>query len=160
MSRMYACTFDLTAVTAAIFDVFEFTPADDKPIVLHAVFLGQTTELGDAQEEQFEWSIRRGGTAMSTGSGGTSAAAGVALDASGAASGFTFEAMNTTEATFTTGVKLHSDSFNLRTGLQFIPTPEMRIACSQANGGMVVRIESTPVDSVSMVGTAYVEELG
>lgn len=160
MSRMYVCTFDLTAVTAAIFDLFELTPADDKQVVLHSVYCGQTTELGDAAEEQFEWSIRRGGTAMTSGSGGTSAAAGVALDGSGATSGFTFEALNTTEATFTSGVKLHSSAFNIRAGLEYRPTPEERIGCTQANGGIVVRVESTPLDSVSLVGTAIVEEFG
>jgi hypothetical protein len=160
MGRMYTATFDLTAVTAAIFDFFEFTPADDKPIILHAVYIGQTTEIADAQEEQMEWTIRRGGTGMSSGSGGIAAANGVGLDPSYAASGFTFEAMNTTEATFTAGVEVHHDSFNVRTGLQYIPTPEMRTQCSQLNGGFVVRCESTPVDSISFVGTAYIEELG
>lgn len=160
MSRMYVCTFVPTAVTAAIFDFFEFTPADDKSLILHAVYIGQTTEFGDAQEEQMEWTIRRGGTGMSSGSGGIAAANGIGTGPSYATSGFTYESMNTTEATFTTGVLLHDDSFNVRTGLQYIPTPEMRFEVNQANGGMVVRCESTPADSITFCGVAYVEELG
>lgn len=156
---MYSVTFDLTAVTAAIFDLFEFAPADDKPIVLHSVYCGQTTELGDVAEEQFEYSIRRGGTGMTSGSGGSGGTA-IALDGSGAAAGCVLEVLNTTEATFTSGVRVHGGTFNIRAGLEYRPTPEERIGCSQANGGLVVRIESTPLDSVSIVGTAYFEELG
>lgn len=157
--RLYACTFDTTAVTASV-DFFEITPADDKPVVIHAVFIGQTTELGDAQEEQLPWSIQRGGTAMTSGSGGSTAANGVTLGASGAASGFTFESLNTTVATFTSGVVLHRDTFNVRTGLQYIPTPETRPNVSQANGGLVIRLDAAPADSVSFRGTLLVEEQG
>jgi len=158
-SRMYVCTFDVTAATAAV-DFFEFTPADDKPIVLHALYIGQTTEAGDAMEELLPWSIQRGGTAMTTGSGGTTAANGVVCGPSGATSGFTFEAMNTTPATFTAGVVVHRDAFNVRVGLQYIPTPETRISASQANGGFVIRLGAAPADTISWTGSALVEEQG
>lgn len=158
-SRMYVCTFDVTAATVAV-DFVEFTPADDKPIVLHAVYIGQTTETGDTQEEMLPWSIQRGGSAMTSGSGGTAAANAVVLGPSGASSGFTFEAMNTTQASFTGGVVVHRDAFNVRTGLVYIPTPETRVSCSQANGGFVVRLGSAPADSISFTGCALVEEQG
>lgn len=157
--RMYSCTFDVTAATVSL-DFFEIVPADDKPVVIHVIDIAQTTELGDAAEEQLAWSIQRGGTAITTGSGGVAAAAGVAMGASGAGSGFTFEAMNTTKATFTAGVVLHRSAFNVRTGLLWIPTPETRPTVSQANGGLVVRLDSTPADSVSFIGTCLVEEQG
>lgn len=160
MSRMYVAYFDATAVTAAIFDFFEFTPADDKPVVLHSAFISQITEVGDAQEEFMEITIRRGGTAMTSGSGGAAGATPVGLDATYAAAGFTYEVCNTTEATFTAGVEVHHEAFNVRTGWQYRPTPEERLNCSQANGGFVIRCESTPVDSISFVGTAIIEELG
>jgi hypothetical protein len=158
-ARMYTVTFDVTAATVAV-DWFELTPADDKPIVIHSLYIGQTTEAGDTQEEMLPWSIQRGGTAMTSGSGGTTAANAVVLGPSGATSGFTFEAMNTTPASFTGGVVLHRDSFNVRTGLVYIPTPETRPSCSQANGGMVVRLGAAPTDSISWTGTVHIEEQG
>lgn len=159
--RMYACTWDGSGgdVTGTI-DFFELTPADDKPCQVHACIITQTTELGDAQEEQLRVEIQRGGTAMTTGSGGVAAAAGVSLSPSGAASGFTFEAGNTTLATFTAGVVLHREAFNVRTGWIYIPTPEMRPSVSQANGGLVVRLAAAPADAIRFQATLLVEEYG
>ena len=69
-SRMYVVRFTATAATAAV-DFFSFAPADDKPVVIHAVYIGQTTETGDAMEEMLEVKIERGGTAYTVGSGGS-----------------------------------------------------------------------------------------
>ena len=157
--RYYTCTYGPTAATVAI-DVFEFTPADDKPIILLGCTIAQTTEIKEAEEEQLEVKIMRGGTAMTSGSGGGAAANGVSVDASGATSGFTFENGNTTLATFTSGVTLLEDTFNVRVGWQYWPVPEARIACSQANGGFVIRMNSTPADSITFVATAYIGEDG
>lgn len=159
MGRMYSATFDATAATVAV-DFFEITPADDKPCIIHAIYIGQTTEVQEAQEEQLEIEIHRGGTGITSGSGGTTAANGVSLDPSGATSGFTFEAMNTTAATFTGGVVVHRDAFNVRTGYVYLPTPETRIQVNQANGGLVVRLGAAPADSVTFAGTILIEELG
>jgi hypothetical protein len=157
MGRLYTVEFGPTAVTTAV-DFFEIAPADDKPCLVHAIDIGQTTELGDAQEEQLEWSIRRGGTAYTSGSGGSSKTP-VLLGSDDAAAGFTAEVLNTTVATFTAGVIFHHSAFNVRTGLLWVPTPELRPRVSQANGGLVVRCEATPADSITFVGTLYVEEL-
>jgi hypothetical protein len=159
IGRGYTCTFGPTAETAA-FDVFELTPADDKPLTIVGCTIGQTTEFGDAQEEELEIKIMRGGTAMTSGSGGTTAANGVSVDATGATSGFTFEAGNTTLATFTSGVTLLEDSMNVRSGWQWWPPPEMWISVSQGNGGLVIRMNSTPADSITFVATLYVLEEG
>jgi hypothetical protein len=157
-ARMYSCNFTGTAATVAV-DFFELTPADDRPCIVHAVYLGQSTETGDAAEEMLPIEIHRGGTAITTGSGGVAAAAGVAL--SGAqTSGFTFEAMNTTAASFTGGVVVHRDTFNVRTGWQYIPTPETQIMVGQNNGGLVVRLGAAPADSITWWGTMIVEEIG
>src|SRR6266516_554887 len=103
MSRMYTCSFAPSAQTVAI-DFFEITPAANKACLIHAIDISQTTEVDDAQEEMLEWTIRRGGTTMTSGSGGTTTASGVIVDdGADTASGFTFEARNTTLATFTTG---------------------------------------------------------
>ena len=159
IGRGYMCTYGPTALTAAA-DIFELTPADDKPLSIVGCTIGQTTEFGDAQEEELEIKVMRGGTAMTSGSGGTTAANGVSVDATGAASGFTFEAGNTTLATFTSGVTLLEDSMNVRVGWQWWPPPEMWVSVSQGNGGLVVRMNSTPADSITFVASLYVLEEG
>lgn len=159
MAREYTCLLPSVARTVQ-FDPFEVTPADDKPITIHGIFLGQTTETGDAAEEQITVEILRGGTAMTSGSGGTgsvAAQAPVALDSADTASGATYDAGNETVATFTSGVTLWRDTFNVRTGYQMIFPPEDRPKCSQTNGGIVVRL-SAPADSITWVGTLVISE--
>lgn len=164
MPRMYICRVpDAEGGIARTvdFDMFEVNPAADKPVCLHAVVIEQLTETGDAQEEFMEWSVQRGGTGMTSGSGGTGSLAGVApqqVSSIDATAGFTYDAGNETEATFTSGVVLSRGSFNVRTGLQWIWTPETRPWCTDANGGIVIRIENAPADSITWVGTLYVEE--
>lgn len=158
MGREYAITFAPTAVTTAV-DLFEVTPAANKPVKIHAVYIGQTTEVGDAQEEMLAVEIHRGGTAMTSGAGGA-AATPVPLDPSDAAAGAVAEVLNTTLATFTGGVVLHRDAFNVRSGWQWIPPPEDRPTITAANGGFVVRLPSAPVDSITFIGTLVIEEIG
>lgn len=162
MSRFYTVELPKVSRTTS-FDFFELTPADDKPVRIVLIDIGQVTELGDAQEEQIEWTIRRGGTAMTSGSGGTGSVAGangVGRDAGiDPTSGFTYDAGNTTLATFTSGVVVWHSAFNVRNGLYFVCPPEGWFGASQANGGIVVRCENAPTDSIDFVGTMLVEEL-
>jgi hypothetical protein len=156
MGRMYVCTFSAVAVTDDQ-DCFEIVPADDKSVVVHACYLSQSTDVGDAAEEMVAINIIRGFTAG--GSGGSSFTP-LPLEASGAAAGFACEINNTTIATTGTSQIMHAEAFNIRTGWAYIPTPEMRIACSQANTSLVVRILANPADSLTMYGTLLVEEMG
>ncbi len=155
MGRMYSVSFENVAVTVAQ-DFFELTPADDKPIAIHAVHISQSTETGDAAEEMLRVSIIRGFTA--SGSGGSAPTA-IPLNPNAAAAGCTAEVNNTTVANTGTSVTLHSESFNVRGGWVFMPTPECRPVASQANTTIVVRLNAAPADSVSMSGTLYLEEL-
>lgn len=155
MGRMYSVIFEHVAVTAAQ-DFFEITPADDKPCAIHACYLSQDTELGDAQEEMLRVEIIRGYTA--SGSGG-SAPTPVPFGPNDTAAGATAEVNNTTVANTGTAVILWAESFNERTGWQFLPTPEMRPMVSQANTTLVVRLMAAPADSVTMSGTLVFEEL-
>lgn len=155
---MYAVTFAATAETAT-FDAFEVTPADDKPLRIHSIYISQTTEVGDAQDEMLSVTINRGGTAMTSGSGGSAATPIAVTSSANASAGFSAEVLNTTVATFTSGVVVHRDAWNVRAGWQYRPTPEERIGVSQANGGLTVTV-SAPADSTSFIGTMIVEELG
>lgn len=156
MSRMYSVSFTATAVTVAA-DLFEITPADDKPCVVHAIYLGQTTELGDTAEEQLGLTLVRGHT--TSGSGGSSATP-RPRNPSDAAAGFAAEVVNTTAASVGTTVTLHADSWNVRGPYQLIFTPETRPIVTQGNTTLVLRMTGAPADSVSITGTMYVEEQG
>lgn len=154
MARTYAVSFDGVAVSAAQ-DLFELTPADDKPIEIVGLFIAQTSDVGDAQDEILKYTIIRGYT--TSGSGG-SAPTPVALLPADTAAGFTAEVNNTTVANTGTAVTLHNDAFNVRAGLQLWFPPEARPSASQANTTIVVRIPA-PADALTMSGTIYVREL-
>ena len=155
MGRMYSVEFSKVAVTADQ-DLFELTPADDKPIAIHAIYLSASNLLADAAEEILNIKVIRGlGT---SGSGGSTSTPAV-LNPIDAAAGFTCEVNCTTPASSGTPIDLHSDSFNVRAGLQLVFPPELRPIATQANTILVVNLLEDPVGSTTMSGTCYVEEL-
>lgn len=151
--RVYSVIFSAVAVSAAQ-DLFEITPADDKPVNLLGLFIGQTSDAGDAADELLQVSVIRGFT--SSGSGG-SAPTPAPLDNIDAAAGFTAEVNNTSVATTGTSVTLHTDTFNVRSGYQLWWTPEATPRATQANTTIVVRI-TAPADALTMSATLYVQE--
>lgn len=153
MGRMYSITFTNITVSAAQ-DLFELLPATQKPVVIHALFLSQNSDVGDAQDEVLRFSIIRGHT--TSGSGGASVTP-VPLNSADTVSGATCERNNTTIASAGTAVTLHTDGFNVRAGLALIFPPEMRIRVAN-NNLLVVRIPA-PADSIVMDGTLYFEEV-
>lgn len=156
MSRMYAITFENVSVTAAQ-DLFEIGPAANKPIRIHSIYLSQSSDVGDAAEEMLRVKVIRGHA--TSGSGG-SAATPRPLNPSDAAAGAVAETNNTTIASAGTAVDLHAESFNIRAGWQYVPTPETRPEASQTNASIVVRLMAAPADALSMSGTLNFEELG
>jgi len=157
MSNMYSIEFENITVNAAGTDqeIFSVLPATQKPCILHAIFIDQNTEVGDAEEEMLRWKIVRGHTTV--GSGGA-AVTPQKLHPDTAAAGATARINDTTLATAGTAVDLHSGAFNVRAGLIYIPTPEMRITWKNAEY-LVVRMLSTVGDDLSMSGTLYFEEV-
>jgi hypothetical protein len=154
--RVYTVTFQAVAMTASQ-DLFEITPGDDKPVQFLGVFCGNSTDFGDAQDENLRWSVIRGFT--TSGSGGT-APTPRPTKRSDSAAGFASEVNNTTKATTGTTHTLHADAFNVRAGLAHWWTPETVPEASQADTTMVLRLESTPADSITFDGTLYVAEFG
>lgn len=155
MGRMYTVEFADVAVTAAQ-DLFEVVAAADSIVALHAIYINQNSDVGDAAEEMLTVKIQSGQT--TSGSGGTAPTA-VPLALGDAAFGGTVEVNNTTEASAGTIVDHHSDTFNIRTGWQYIPTPEMRKVLSPS-GRMTITLITVPADSLTMSGTVYIEEIG
>lgn len=151
--RIYTVPISAVAFTVQV-DAFELTPADDKPVEIVGLMLGQSTDFGDAQDEQLTITIIRGFTA--SGSGGSTPTPGP-VDQNDTAAGFTAETMNTTVATTGTSVKLHEDVFNVRAGYANWWPIGTEPKASQANTTLLVRI-SVPADSLTLSGTLYVRE--
>ncbi len=152
--RVYSVIFSAVAVTAAQ-DLFELTPADDKPIEIVGIELGQSSDAGDAQDEILQLSIIRGFT--TSGSGGTAATPSPMLPNDGSA-GFTAEVNNTTVANTGTTNTLYTGAWNVRAGyINWFPEG-CRPSATQGNTTIVVR-QTAPADSITMSGTLYVREL-
>jgi hypothetical protein len=137
------------------YDLFEVSPADDRPVALVALTLVVTSELAEAQEEWLRIAIIRG---HSTGGNGSATTA-RPVNPTGAASGFAAETLATTPASAGTGVTLLADGFNVRNGYSFGPLPlNFGFGCSQAQTTIVVRLMAAVVDDVTMSGTLWVAE--
>lgn len=153
MPRAYSVSFSAVAVSAAQ-DLFEITPADDKPVEIVGIELGQTSDAGDAADELLQLQIIRGHT--TSGSGG-SAATPVPKDPADTAAGFAAEVNNTTIASVGTTTTPHSTAFNVRAGyINWFPEGD-RIKANQGNTTLVVRL-SAPADALTMNGTLHLRE--
>lgn len=155
MGRMYTAIFSAVAVTAQQ-DFFEVVAPADSVVVLHAIYLSQSSDTGDAAEELLQVAIKSGAT--TSGSGGTAPTA-IPLSLGDAAFGGTVEVNNTTKASAGTIVTHHKDSFNIRTGWVYMPTPEARKVLSPS-ARLTVELLTTPADSLTMDGTIVFEEIG
>lgn len=161
MGRMYSISFSGVSVSAQQ-DFFSIKPATDKPIILHSCYIsnvGIAADAGDSQEELLSVLIVRGNTTI--GSGGTNPTA-RSLAAADTTFGPTTNVRvnDTTKVTGGTGLTIHSDGFNVRTGWQYRPTPEERITCTATDGFIAIQLASTPTDAILMSGTLYVQEEG
>ncbi len=155
-ARIYTVSFSEVAVTAAV-DVFEIIPGDDKPCEVIGLFISQSSDFGDAAAESIPYKVIRGHT--TSGSGG-STPAGVPLDRSGSAPGFTAEANNTTAATAGTTVDLHCGAFNIAVGEQLWLPEWCFWEVTQADSRLVVRLGTAPADSIDLSATIYIRESG
>lgn len=151
--------FAPSAQTVAL-DWYEITAGSGKLNTLHCIDLGQTTELGDAAEEQIEWAIKRGSSGTTSGSTpGTTIGPTVVQGTGDAASSSTVEVLNTTKMSGGTIVTVHRSVFNLRNGLLWIPTPEIRPVWASGER-LTIELVSAPADSVTWIATVYWEEQG
>lgn len=154
--RIYTVSFTATAVTAQV-DLFEIRPADDKPCEILGLFVGQSSDPGDAQAEMLGYSVIRGFT--TSGSGGSTPTP-APCERSDTAAGFSAETLNTTLATTGTTVTLHGDTFNAQAGEKLWLPEGCEWNVTQADTSLVVRLGGAPADSLTMYGTIYVREQG
>lgn len=159
MGRFYTATFKSIAVTAAQ-DLFEIAAPSDAVVVIHEWGLFQTTELGDAAEEQLLLTTNRGVGTVTSGSGGA-AVTPQQIEDGDSAFGGTVERNNTTVMAAGTGSleELEIFGWNIRVPLQRIYTPETRPVISPGNR-WTLELESVPADSITMHGFVTFEEIG
>jgi len=157
VGRVYTLTFDGSTIAAASgdYDLFEIAPADDNPVALHGLHLGQTSELGDAAEEQMRVSIVRGNATGGNGAATTPRP----LNPNDVAAAAVCETVGSTPASTGTPLTLDIHTFNLRAGLEVWWPPECRPKATQAQGLIVVRMLTTVADDITLAGTLYFEEL-
>jgi hypothetical protein len=138
------------AITTQI-DIFEIAAGANRPVTLLGFEIAQTSEIGDAMEEQIELLLKRVTGAPTSGSGGPAAAAirPVGQDNS-LASGATFENGNTTKLTGGTPEELKRFSWNIRVPLPWVPIPESRHDILVSDH-FVLEMVKTPADQIDKI---------
>lgn len=152
---LFGANFSAQAITTAT-DIFECTPAADRPVVIYGLTLAQTTDLGDAAEEVLTIGIYRDCTA---GSGGT---ANTEYNYNQAAIGSPTLATRSLGTASTGGTLIDIIPWNIRIPLLWIPVPEMRVKFSNiaAEGPVsTFRLISAPADSITVSAVLYWAEL-
>lgn len=159
LGMMYTGQTNGVAVTTQI-DFFELLAPADCCVIIRQIELTQSTELGDAQEEELSILIKRGVGTVTSGSGGTTPTP--SKTQSGfAAAGSTLEANNTTKMATGTGTitTLWASTWNVRAPWLWLPTPEFNIVLSPSER-LTVELGTTPADSITMNTLIVFEELG
>jgi hypothetical protein len=160
MSRGYSVPLSFTYTNAGgDFEIVYIAPGDDKPCKLRGLLISQSSEVGDAQEENIRISILRL-TATVTASSGGSAPTPTPMDSADTAAGFTARAGDSVVAT-TTGSAITCEEF----GWNERATPlerwwlDDRFAFKVKQGeALVIRGQSTVADDITMQVTAFIEE--
>jgi hypothetical protein len=160
MARIYTVTYTGTLTNAGgNADLFELTPADDKPIRLRGFSLAQSTEVGDTAEESLGLQVIHLAATVTTGNG-TSVTPTPVDTGVNVAAGFAAEANGATVATSSgTTTVLEDLAWNIRQSPfeRWYPERDFCPTVRQA-AALVVRCTSTPADDITIHITAWVEE--
>lgn len=156
--RAYAVVLPATATASAI-DWLELIAGASVAFELWGWRIGQTTELGDAAEEQIDFYVKRAAGSYTSGSGGNTGVARTPLKPGDAAATFTAESANTTKIAVGTGtlVTLLNDTLNVRAGEKEWLPPEMVFGCGPSQA-LAIGMTGAPADSITWVSTAFVNE--
>lgn len=149
--RIYRLPIVATAETAQV-DLAEINPTSTQMVKLLQVRLGQTSRVGDAQENELGIQLITGFT--TTGSGGNSSVTAVTDQGDAAFTG-TCKTLNTTLAVTGTTTTWNLGTWNVRTEFLWIPVP-----LNETPGGIwipnglraVIRTTAAPAASTTMNG--------
>lgn len=156
MGRVYKINASGSETAAG--DFLEILVPSDAAMSLHQVTVTQSTEAGDTESEQVTVAITRVTGAPTSGSGG-SAVTPTPASSGDAAAGITVEAFNTTDLSGGTEVTLWEESFNVMAGMNYLPIPSDQPEFAPSTRCMV-KLTSTPADSITFNVSAVVEEIG
>lgn len=159
MARGYIFPVNITSAFTAAIDVFELLTVTEKPVVLLGWEFGQISEITDAQDEVLTFVLKRVTGAPTSGSGGSTAAAGAVNLPNDTAGSATIEVGNTTKLAGGTSVDLARFDWYIRQPFIYAPLPEELIVVAGATR-LVLEMVSTPADSISgMHGSIRYAEL-
>jgi len=161
MSRIFTVSYTGTLTAAGgDCDLGLFQPADDKPILLKGFEIGQTSEVGDAAEENIRISILRLPATVTPGSGGSTPTP-QPMDSNNAAAGFTARCNDTTVATTSgTAATLGEMAWNERnTPFEKMYPDDEYSPRAQQGEGLVVRNQTSVADDISITLTFTLKEL-
>jgi hypothetical protein len=147
--------FNGVAITAQQ-DLFEINAPAAKAVRLLMVKLTQTTEVGDAQEENLSILFKRGQTTSGTG-GSNPTVVSLYGETAGTA---VIDANNTTKAIAGTITTFDSDVWYERAPFLWVPPTELLIPRITAGVRMTVELATTPADSMTCNGAIFWEEIG
>lgn len=150
MARMYTAQFTDVAVSAQQ-DLFQIE-ALVVPVTIHAVYLSQISDTGDAEAENLSILIRRATDVV------TDDIVEARLDLGDSAANADLAVNETTELVTGTEI-IHSEAWNIALPFVWLPPPEMRIVI-QIDEVVVVNLNTTPNDELTMSGTLYFSESG
>lgn len=160
LGRVYTAPFVAVAITAQQ-DLFYIKPAADKICIIEQCRLanvGGTADAGDAQEEDFDIEFLYVPAAVTASSGGTAPTPQPDL-INDAAAGFTARVNDTTKATSSGTIVVRDvDGWNVRSPYLWLPAPEHRPVVANA-AAFVVRLNTTPADSITVSGSLKIREL-
>lgn len=150
MGRIYSVSFTDVAVTAAQ-DFFQIE-AVTVPAIIHAVYLSQSTDVGDAAAEALSLRFRRVTDAL------TNVTAEAQLDTGDAVALADLNVNDTTP--LTTGAQtIHPENWNIAMPFVYLPPPELRIVVPVGDV-VTLNLITVPADSITMSGVMYFEEVG
>ncbi len=148
MGRMYTVQFSEVAVSAQQ-DLFQIE-ALITPVIVHAVYISQSSDTGDASAAMVSIQLRKATDAV------TDDLATVQLD-EGDATQTADVAINETTELVTGQLIYHSEVWNIALPWVWLPPPEMRINVKITD---VFCVNMNTTDTLTMSGTIYFEEAG
>lgn len=152
MGRQYLAIVEEVAVTTAV-DLVELVAPADAILKLHSLHVSQSSDAGDSEDEMLNILFHLGST---SGSGGTTPTASP-NELGDPAFGGTLEMMNTTQST--EGVFRWAESWNIRQGFIWLPTPTFQGIISPSDR-FIAELQTAPADSLTMSVVLEFEEIG
>lgn len=152
MTGSYSAPLDALAFTTAT-DVFECTVPATCRMEIMQIRLGQTTDLGDAQEEVLRIGLYRGATAGST---GTALTEQPFVDSNDGAARVAVVANRGTASTG--GTLIDIIPWNIRIPMNELYIPELR-PIAEISTVLTYRLLTAPTDSITISGSIIWREM-